>query len=207
MSVCPVTPRGDERHGSTAVTKLRIGLVGFGTGREKVPLERGTNPKRSRRTCSPRHGLQSWGGKSTGRETAISHPKSPIRNFFLGRGWRAVGELLGPSCHAASPVPIAQTTGVSCCRLRTRPRDERTLGCDEACGTTLRSQHPSLRTSTLPRMQPSRAVSHPADARHIGPLGGAAQNTAWCPPFSAIQHFRDGGATPLCSPTQVTTCP
>jgi hypothetical protein len=38
---------------------LRIGRVGFGTGRQRRALERGTTPTRSRRTCSPRYGLHS----------------------------------------------------------------------------------------------------------------------------------------------------
>jgi hypothetical protein len=43
----------------TAMQKLRIErLVGFGTGRQKTVLERGTTPKLSRRTCSLQYGLQ-----------------------------------------------------------------------------------------------------------------------------------------------------
>ena len=33
---------------------------------ENGPFERGANPKRSRRACSPRCGLHSWGGNSAG---------------------------------------------------------------------------------------------------------------------------------------------
>jgi hypothetical protein len=38
--------------------KLRIVTLGFGTGAAERVLERRTNPKRSRRACSPRYGLQ-----------------------------------------------------------------------------------------------------------------------------------------------------
>jgi hypothetical protein len=58
--------------------KLRIVTLGFGTGRQKMALERGTTPKRSRRACSRRYGLHSWGGESAGvarrRRELISHP-------------------------------------------------------------------------------------------------------------------------------------
>jgi hypothetical protein len=42
----------------TAMQKLRIVTLGWGTGRHKMALERGTKPKHSRRACSPRYGLQ-----------------------------------------------------------------------------------------------------------------------------------------------------
>jgi hypothetical protein len=41
-------------------TTCELDCRGFGTGRQKMVLERGTPPKLSRRTCSPRYGLQSW---------------------------------------------------------------------------------------------------------------------------------------------------
>jgi hypothetical protein len=50
----------------TATTKLRIVTLGFGTARQKMVLERGTNPKHPRRTCSSRYGVPSWRGKSAG---------------------------------------------------------------------------------------------------------------------------------------------
>ena len=46
--------------------KLRIATLKFGTGAHKMVLERGTNPKRSRRTCTCEYGLQSCRGKSAG---------------------------------------------------------------------------------------------------------------------------------------------
>jgi hypothetical protein len=60
--------------------------VQFGTGRQKLVLERGTKPKLSRRACTCEYGLQSCRGESAGvakrpRER-ISHPKS-LPNFFI----------------------------------------------------------------------------------------------------------------------------
>jgi hypothetical protein len=52
-----VHPRPLPTH--TAMCKLRIGRLGFGTGRQKPALERGTTPTLSRRTCIPPYGLQS----------------------------------------------------------------------------------------------------------------------------------------------------
>jgi hypothetical protein len=80
-----------------AMKKLRIERFGFGTGRQKLVLERCTKPKRMRRTCRPRYGLPSCRGKSAGvakrpREL-ISHPKSPQSDSQLlhrcepGRPW------------------------------------------------------------------------------------------------------------------------
>ena len=58
--------------------KSRIGRLGFGTGRQKMALERWTIPKLQRRTCSPRYGRPYWRKNSAGvakrpREL-ISHP-------------------------------------------------------------------------------------------------------------------------------------
>jgi hypothetical protein len=54
-----------------------------------MDLERGKNPKLSRRTCSPRYGLQSCRGKTAGvakRPRERSPTRNPhrhtIRNFF-----------------------------------------------------------------------------------------------------------------------------
>jgi hypothetical protein len=67
--------------------KLRIGLLRFGTGRRKWPLNGWTNPKRSRRTCTCEYGLRSWqrgcGGRRETATRAISHRITPIRNFFF----------------------------------------------------------------------------------------------------------------------------
>jgi hypothetical protein len=49
------------------VQKWRIVIMlRFGTGRQRMGLERWTNPKLSRRTCSPRYGLPSCRGISAG---------------------------------------------------------------------------------------------------------------------------------------------
>jgi hypothetical protein len=50
----------------TTTKKLRIVTYGFGTARQKMALERGTNRKPQRRTCSPRCGEPSCRGKSAG---------------------------------------------------------------------------------------------------------------------------------------------
>jgi hypothetical protein len=66
------------------MNKLRI--VTFGTERQRMVLERWTNPKLSRRTCSPESGLQSCRGKSAGvakrpRERPTPDPKSLTSRF------------------------------------------------------------------------------------------------------------------------------
>jgi hypothetical protein len=45
-----------REHPRTSMHKLRIGRLGFGTGRHKMALERWTTPKLSRRMDSPRYG-------------------------------------------------------------------------------------------------------------------------------------------------------
>jgi hypothetical protein len=45
-------------HRPTAMQKLRIERLRFGAGRQKMALERWTNPKRSRRTCTREYELQ-----------------------------------------------------------------------------------------------------------------------------------------------------
>jgi hypothetical protein len=69
------------RHALTAMRKLRIVMLGFGTGRQKTVLDRGTNPKLSRRTCACEYGLQSCRGKSAG---VVKRPRerSPTRNPY-----------------------------------------------------------------------------------------------------------------------------
>jgi hypothetical protein len=63
----------------TAIEKLRIVTSRVGTGRQKMVLERWTNPTLSRRTSSPRYGLQCGRGKSAG---VVKQPRerSPTRN-------------------------------------------------------------------------------------------------------------------------------
>jgi hypothetical protein len=63
----------------TATQKLRIVTVRLGTGRQKMVLERWTNPTLSRRTCTCEYGLRSYRGKSAGVTKPPREP-SPIRN-------------------------------------------------------------------------------------------------------------------------------
>jgi hypothetical protein len=74
----------------TAMQKLRIVMLGFGAGRQKMALERGTNPKLSRRTCTCEYGLQSCRGKSAGvakwrreRSPTPNIPTVTIRDCFI----------------------------------------------------------------------------------------------------------------------------
>ena len=59
--------------------ELRIVTLGFGTGRQKMLLERWTNPKLSRRACTCEYGLQSCRGKSAG-VAKRPRERSPTRN-------------------------------------------------------------------------------------------------------------------------------
>jgi hypothetical protein len=72
-----------------ATKQLRIVTLGWGTrGDRKRPLQRWTNPKLSRRTCTCECGLQSCRGKSAGvakRPRERSPPKAPKRNDSLLR--------------------------------------------------------------------------------------------------------------------------
>jgi hypothetical protein len=58
---CPSMPYSDVK-----VANRRIVMLGFGAGRQKMTLERWSNPKLSRLTCSPRYGLKLCKGKSAG---------------------------------------------------------------------------------------------------------------------------------------------
>jgi hypothetical protein len=56
----PQSPPPGSQAACTLSSEIRlIGRVGFGTGRQRMTLERGTTPMLSYRTCSPRYGLQS----------------------------------------------------------------------------------------------------------------------------------------------------
>jgi hypothetical protein len=59
--------------------KLRIVTIRFGTARQKMALERWTTPTCSRRSPSPRYGVQSCGGKSAG-VAKRPRERSPTRN-------------------------------------------------------------------------------------------------------------------------------
>jgi hypothetical protein len=73
----------------------------FGTGRQKMALERWTNPKLPRRTCSPLYGLQPCGGKSA------QVPKRP-RERSPGTPNRYDSQLLHrwmERCRTCAPPP------------------------------------------------------------------------------------------------------
>jgi hypothetical protein len=70
---------------------------------ENCPLNEGQLPKRSRRTCSPRYGLQScWAGVAKRRCELVSppNPYSSIRNFHISLS--SVGALHLLSLHSVS---------------------------------------------------------------------------------------------------------
>ena len=78
----PLTPP-DE--GGTATKKLRIGLLRFGTGRQKMGRKRGTTPTLSRFTRRPRTGYNRVEENSAG---VANRPRelisnSPIRHFCI----------------------------------------------------------------------------------------------------------------------------
>jgi hypothetical protein len=98
---------GDANSRHTAVQKLRIGR-----GDRKW-----TTPRLSRRTCSPRYGLQSWRGKSAGvaKRPLLSHTNSPIRNFCI-----AVLRVSGGSTHLDGARALHHVHG----RVGDGPRDQ-----------------------------------------------------------------------------------
>jgi hypothetical protein len=64
--------------------KWRIVTLRFGTARQKMALERWTNPKPQRRTCSPRYEVPSRRGKSAGvSDLPPEIPNVAIRNFLI----------------------------------------------------------------------------------------------------------------------------
>ena len=67
----------------TVLGLLRIGRLGFGTGRHRASPERGTTPTIRGRTCSPRRELQScerdWAGLAKRLGELISHPNPSLR--------------------------------------------------------------------------------------------------------------------------------
>jgi hypothetical protein len=85
----------------TAVEKLRIVTlwVGFGTARQKMALERWTNPKPQRRARSPRYKVPSYqkGNRRASRNGRMSDPPPEIptvtiRDFGLGVGGKKRAE-------------------------------------------------------------------------------------------------------------------
>jgi hypothetical protein len=61
--------------------QLRFVRLRFGTARQKMALERWTNPNLSRRTCTREYGLQSCRGKSAGHAKR-ARERSPTRNPY-----------------------------------------------------------------------------------------------------------------------------
>jgi hypothetical protein len=135
--ICSAIITGRRRRRHTAKQKLRIVTSGFGTGRQKMALERWTNPKRPRRTCSPRHGLQSCRRKSAGvakRPRERSRPRNPvtIRTFCIahlnsrserGAALRMLGTYGGPAIAKGTPRckrgPL-RTKNLGSCSVGTR---------------------------------------------------------------------------------------
>jgi hypothetical protein len=76
-----------------SVKSCKSNTLRFGTGRQRRAFERGSHPKPQRRTCSPRYGVQSRGGKSAGvantRRVGHLPPEITIRNFRVAVGGRA----------------------------------------------------------------------------------------------------------------------
>ena len=68
----------------SAMKKLRIVTLGLGTARQKMAVERWTNPKPQRGTCSPRYRVQSCRGKSAG-VAKRPRERSPTRNPLTSR--------------------------------------------------------------------------------------------------------------------------
>jgi hypothetical protein len=91
---------------------------GLDTGRESMALERWTAPRRSRRTCSPRCGPQSWGDKiSAGvakRRRELVLPRFATWSSCAGRVCRAArrprGRPLAPSSSCLSPAVFGVAT-------------------------------------------------------------------------------------------------
>jgi hypothetical protein len=80
---------------------LRIARIGFGTGRQKMALERGTNPKRSRRTCMSssrvaplthsRVNTRSWVPRDTAEPCFFGTPSARQLHSLPTRNLRCVG--------------------------------------------------------------------------------------------------------------------
>jgi hypothetical protein len=90
--------------------KLRIGTLGFGTGRQKRLLERWMNPKLARRACPCEHGLPSCRGNWAG-VAKRPRERSPTRNPY-GSVWRGLSLELPPQAvqeevlqHTAHRIP------------------------------------------------------------------------------------------------------
>jgi hypothetical protein len=83
----------------TIETILRIGRLGFGAGRQRMALERGTTLTLMKRPCSPQRGLQSHqrncAGVAKRRREVIPTPK-PLFIFYTQT----------PSSFTPKPLPV-----------------------------------------------------------------------------------------------------
>jgi hypothetical protein len=126
-------------HRSVAYSDAKVAIVTglVWHGRQKMALERWTNPKQSRRMCTCEYGLQSCSGKSAGvakrpREL-ISPPEIPsvtIRHFVIAV-WQLrrlfVGGWSGRSwAWGSTPRRVSRTRRCSLCGPRESvPREPR----------------------------------------------------------------------------------
>jgi hypothetical protein len=172
---CGPSPRESERERSELSCWLRIGLFGFGTGRQRKALERCTMPKLSRRTF-PRYGLYSRkkdrAGVAKRRRELISHPNpSPFvrchqANQSVYRWW--CGGERAPTCGPSPSAPAASfsaaATCCSSCAATPPTTNSRTTALSDGLGLACPSHAP-------PRITPlTRAVSRSSRHRRGGNL-------------------------------------
>jgi hypothetical protein len=91
--------RGELAH---TLQRYEIGMVGFGAARQKLALERWTNPKRLRRTCTCESGLQACRGKSAGVAKRPRVSSSAPRNPFYD------SHTFPSLCHPTPPSPTGE---------------------------------------------------------------------------------------------------
>ena len=149
--------------------------LGFGTGRQKGVLERWTNPKPRRRTCTSQYGVLSCRGKSAGVANGPVSDLPPeslnvtIRNFCVAAGGAAAGHGGG----AAYPRAAGRERGA--------PGAHHGGGGD----TTIKK----LRIVTL-RISGGRSLTGPLrDARRFA-------STRWCPVPGATRTTSGFGICP-----------
>jgi hypothetical protein len=88
--------------GHSDAKHMRIVTLGFGTGRQKMALERWTTPKLSRRTCAYEYGLQSCRGKSAG---VAKRPRDRVSDLPPEIPYVAIRFFI--AAQAAWDVPVA----------------------------------------------------------------------------------------------------
>jgi hypothetical protein len=144
--------------------KLRIVTPRFGTGRQKLVLERWTNPKLPRRTCTCEHGLQSCrGNRRASRNGRVSDlpPETPP----------AYGSQL---LHLCTPLSLSLSLSLSrtCVAERERklaysmhehsrwmPRSSRMSACVHWLAAPLSCRSAHSAGSITPRTCASRSVA------------------------------------------------